>query len=87
MTAASTGFFHACPILIAVRLTNAHLDSKILFDISLFSVVFISNNLTFHHSHILCHKKGALTQLNHVYRLLLHLDLGNLKAKSKPLAF
>lgn len=57
MTAASsTGFFHACPVLIAVRMTNASLaGSKILVDISLFSVVFISNCFTFRHSHILCH--------------------------------
>lgn len=57
IAASSAGFFHACPILIAVRLTNARLDSKIPFDVSLFSVVFISNSLTFHHSRILCHKK------------------------------
>lgn len=61
MTAASsTGFFHACPVLIAVHMTNASLaDSKIPFDISLFSVVFISNGFTFYHSYIMCHKNSA----------------------------
>lgn len=38
MTAASsTGFFHACTVLIAVCMTNSSLGySKMLFDISLF---------------------------------------------------